>query len=116
MGDMRMNVKIREWLLKVIEKTNSNDVVWVFNGDFYEVVLKTNDRITVNSVPLSVGAPQMRYILEINSKTLPGVVNPWDEDMGYEVWFAVYNAAKENVYANRIQESVQAELNKGEST
>ena len=98
-----MNVKIREWLLKVIEKTNSNDIVWVFNGDFYEIILKTGDRISVNSVPLSVGA-QIRYILDINSRKLPGSVNPWDEDMGYEVWLAVFKAAKENVYANSSNE------------
>ena len=97
-----MNVKIRDLLIKVIEKTNSNGLSWEDKKDFLEITLKNGVRVAINRVPLSLGAPQFRYILEFNNDTLIDTVNPWDEDMGYEVWSAVYQAALENV---KLQDS-----------
>ena len=92
-----MNVKIRDLLIKVVEKTNSNELSWEDKKDFHEITLKNGVRVVVNRIPLSLGAPQFRYILEFGDDTLIDTVNPWDEGMGYEVWSEVYQAAVENV-------------------
>lgn len=91
-----MNIKIRELLVKVVNKSKSNEVTWE-HGDFYQAKLKNGMRVCVSSVPLTIGAPQLRYIIETESGTITGKVNPWEEEEGYEVWLAVYNAAKESV-------------------
>jgi hypothetical protein len=92
-----MNVKIRDLLIKVIEKTNSNGLSWEDKNDFLEITLKNGVRVATNRVTLLLGSPQFRYILEFDNGVLCDIVNPWDEDMGYEVWSAVYQAAVENV-------------------
>ena len=81
-----MNVKIRDLLIKVVEKTNSNELSWEDKKDFHEITLKNGVRVVVNRIPLSLGAPQFRYILEFSNDTRLDTVNPWDEGMGYDVW------------------------------
>lgn len=92
-----MNAKIIQLLLTVVANTNSNHISWKYD-DCYRVTLKNGIRICISRVSLITGAPQYRYILTVNDDALTGIVNPWDDEEGYEVWLAVYNAARENVY------------------
>ena len=86
-----MNTKIKTFLLNVIDKTDNNEIVWLYQS-FYTTTLPDGTRISVNKAILD---DEVRYILEFTSNTIAGSSSD-------DAWLSLFNAAKENVFFGKI--------------